>query len=96
MIIFLRFFYSGYYIFDMTQEISGINNSVKTVTDGAENIVAVTASIDESSRATDERTKTISSATETQSASNEEIAAASQALANLATDMQTTISQFKI
>lgn len=78
------------------EEINGINNSVKTVTDGAENIVAVTASIDESSRATDERTKTISSATETQSASNEEIAAASQALANLATDMQNTISQFKI
>ena len=77
------------------EEISGINKAVQTVSIGAGNIVDITASIDKSSRATDERTKNISSSTETQSASNEEIAAASQALANLATDMNNVIAQFK-
>lgn len=78
------------------EEISGINKAVETVSYGAGNIVDITAAIDESSRTTAERTQTISSSTETQSASNEEIAAASQALANLATDMNNTISKFKL
>ncbi len=78
------------------QEIAGINSAVQTVSEGSEQIVEITASIEESSHATNERTKTISSSTETQSASNEEIAAASQALANLATDMNNVIAQFKI
>ena len=78
------------------EEIMGINQSVQTVSEGAVHIVEATESIDRASRATDERTQAISNATETQSASNEEIAAASQALANLATDMQTAIGQFKI
>ncbi len=78
------------------EEIAGINQSVQTVSDGAVHIVEATESIDKASHATDQRTQAISSATETQSASNEEIAAASQALANLATDMQTAIGQFKI
>ena len=78
------------------EEIGGINKAVQTVSIGAGNIVDITASIEESSKATEQRTQTISSSTETQSASNEEIAAASQALANLATDMNNTISQFKL
>ena len=78
------------------EEINGINQSVQTVSDGAAHIVEATASIDRASHATDEKTQAISSATETQSASNEEIAAASQALAHLATDMQTAIGQFKV
>ena len=78
------------------EEIAGINQSVQTVSDGAKHIVEATESIDQASRATDQRTQAISNATETQSASNEEIAAASQALANLATDMQGAIGQFKL
>ena len=78
------------------EEIVGINQSVKTVSDGATHIVEATESIDKASRETDQKTQAISSATETQSASNEEIAAASQALANLASDMQAAIGQFKI
>ena len=77
-------------------EITSINQSVKTVSDGAAGIVSATEAIDKASHATDERTQAISSATQTQSASNEEIAAASQALANLASDMQTAIGQFKL
>ena len=78
------------------EEITGINQSVKTVSDGAAHIVEATESIDKASQETDQKTQAISSATETQSASNEEIAAASQALANLASDMQAAIGQFKI
>ena len=73
-----------------------INASVQTVSNGAGQIVEAVDSIDTVSRSTAQNTQTISAATEEQSASNEEIAAASQALANLATDMQTAIGQFKL
>ena len=73
-----------------------INASVQTVSNGAGHIVEAVDSIDTVSRSTAKNTQTISAATEEQSASNEEIAAASQALANLATDMQTAIGQFKL
>ena len=73
-----------------------INHSVKTVAQGTGNIVTAVDSIDTISRKTSENTQTISAATEEQSASNEEIAAASQALAHMATDMQTAIGKFKI
>ena len=76
-------------------EIAEINKAVKTVSNGAVKIVEATESIDRASHTTEQRTQAISSATETQSASNEEIAAASQALANLASDMQEAIGQFK-
>lgn len=70
--------------------------SLKTVTDGAENIVGAVDNIDTINRKTANSTQTISAATEEQSASNEEIAAASQSLAKMAADMQTAISKFKL
>lgn len=73
-----------------------INTSVETVSAGAGDIVGAVDSIDTISRNTATNTQTILAATEQQSASNEEIAAASQALANLATDMQDAIGQFKL
>ncbi len=78
------------------QQMEEINSSVKMVSDGANNIVTAVDSIDDISRKTSEHTHTISAATEEQSASNEEIAAASQALANMATEMQNAIGQFKL
>ena len=78
------------------QQMDEINTSVNTVAAGANNIVTAVDSIDGISRKTAEDTQTISAATQEQSASNEEIAAASQALANLASDMQTAIKQFKV
>lgn len=85
------------------QKVDGINtqmceigNSVKAVNHGAEEIVSAVDSIDNVSRRTAENTQSISASTQEQSASNEEIAAASQSLANLATDMQTSIGQFKL
>ncbi|SHK78116.1 methyl-accepting chemotaxis protein [Selenomonas ruminantium] len=78
------------------QQMDEINSSVNMVSEGASNIVAAVDSIDRISRKTSEHTHTISAATQEQSASNEEIAAASQALANMASDMQTAIGQFKL
>ncbi|MDD6134538.1 MAG: hypothetical protein PUB49_07510 [Selenomonadaceae bacterium] len=73
-----------------------INTSVEKVSAGANNIVTAVDSIDTISRKTSEHTQVISAAAEEQSASNEEIAAASQALANMATDMQSAIGKFKL
>ena len=78
------------------EQMDEINNSVDVVAAGAGNIVTAVNSIDGISRKTSENTQTISAATQEQSASNEEIAAASQALANMASDMQTAIGQFKL
>ena len=78
------------------QEMDGINASVNLVAEGAGHIVSAVDSIDGISRKTSEYTHTISAAAQEQSASNEEIAAASQALANMATDMQTAIGKFRL
>ena len=78
------------------EQMDEINTSVEVVAAGAGNIVTAVDSIDSISRKTSENTQTISAATQEQSASNEEIAAASQSLANMATDMQTAIGQFKL
>lgn len=87
-------------ILNMVNGIKGqmaeINDSVDKVSTGANNIVAAVDSIDTISRKTSDHTQVISAAAEEQSASNEEIAAASQALANMATDMQTAIGKFKL
>ena len=73
-----------------------VRASVEKVSTGANNIVAAVDSIDTISRKTSDHTQVISAAAEEQSASNEEIAAASQALANMATDMQSAIGKFKL
>ena len=78
------------------QQMDEITTSVNQVSEGAGLIVSAVDSIDGISRKTSEHTHTISAAAQEQSASNEEIAAASQALANMATDMQTAIGQFKL
>lgn len=80
----------------INSQMTEINGSVKTVSDGAGHIVEAVDNIDTISRKTAESTQSISSATEEQSASNEEIAAASQSLAKLAADMQSAISKFKL
>lgn len=81
---------------DIQKQIHDINVSVKTVSDGANNIVGAVEQINNISRNTTESTKIISTETEEQSASNEEIATASKSLANLAQEMQESINIFKI
>ena len=80
---------------NIKHQMEGIGVSMRTVSDGASQIVTAVNSIDEVSRKNSEYTNSISNDTETQSASNEEIAAASQALAQLAIEMQEAINKFK-
>lgn len=80
---------------NIKHQMEGIGVSMRTVSDGASQIVTAVNSIDEVSRKNSEYTNSISNDTETQSASNEEIAVASQALAQLAIEMQEAINKFK-
>lgn len=80
---------------NIKHQMEGIGVSMRTVSDGASQIVTAVNSIDEVSRKNSEYTNSISNDTETQSASNEEIAVASQALAQLAIEMQDAINKFK-
>ena len=80
---------------NIKHQMEGIGVSMRTVSDGASQIVTAVNSIDEVSRKNSEYTNSISNDTETQSASNEEIAVASQALAQLAIEMHDAINKFK-
>ena len=77
-------------------QMNGITSAVDVVSQGAEKIVFAVDSMDEISRKVNESTKVISGETQQQSASNEEIAAASLALANLAEEMQTEVTNFRV
>ena len=77
-------------------EMVEINDEVQKVSKGMQGIVTAMDTIDEVSRSTSEETQTISAAAEEQSASSEEIASASHSLADLATELQTATSQFKV
>ncbi len=73
-----------------------INGAVQTVSKGMQGIIEAMDVIDEVSRDTSEETQTISAAAEEQSASSEEIASASHSLADLAMELQTSTSAFKV
>lgn len=81
---------------DIQGQMGGITSAVDVVSQGAEKIVFAVDSMDEISRKVSESTKVISGETQQQSASNEEIAAASLALANLAEEMQTEVTNFRV
>ena len=81
---------------DIQGQMGGITTAVEVVSQGAEKIVFAVDSMDEISRKVNESTKVISGETQQQSASNEEIAAASLALANLAEEMQTEVTNFRV
>ncbi|MCR5176407.1 MAG: methyl-accepting chemotaxis protein [Anaerovibrio sp.] len=73
-----------------------INHSVKTVSEGAGRIVSAVDAIDTVSKETAEHMTMIAGTTQQQSASNQEIAAASHALAEMATDMNGIVGEFKV
>ena len=81
---------------DIQGQMGSITSAVDVVSQGAEKIVFAVDSMDEISRKVNESTKVISGETQQQSASNEEIAAASLALANLAEEMQTEVTNFRV
>ena len=81
---------------DIRARMTEIDASVRSVSDGGEQIAQIVKEIDGVSRTTSDQTSSISAATEEQSASNEEIAAASQSLAKLAQDLQDMAARFHI
>ena len=74
----------------------GIGTSMKTVSDGAGQIVTAIESIETISKQNSDYANAISAEMQNQLASNEEIAAASNALAQLAMETQEEINKFKI
>lgn len=74
----------------------GIGTSMKTVSDGAGQIVTAIESIETISTQNSDYANAISAEMQNQLASNEEIAAASNALAQLAMETQEEINKFKI
>ena len=78
------------------RRIEDVGGTVQEVSSEANRIVQVVEKIDESSRTTADQTQTISASTQEQTASTEEIAASSRTLADIANELQTETSKFKI
>ena len=81
---------------DIRDRMAEIDQAVRSVSAGGDQLTSVVKGIDDVSRTTTDQTASISAATEQQSASNEEIAAASHSLAKLAQDLQDMAVKFHI
>jgi len=80
----------------MAGQIQDITASVQVVVASSAQIATSVSEVGEVSRVTSGQTQTVSAATEEQSASMQEIAAASEALADMAADLQVTITKFTL
>ena len=80
----------------VTDQVQIIAKAVGEAAVGSQRIVASIKEVENLSRDAAAESQNVSAATEEQSASMEEIAASSQALANLAQDLQTAVSKFRI
>lgn len=80
----------------MAGQIQDITASVQVVVASSAQIATSISEVGEVSRVTSGQTQTVSAATEEQSASMQEIAAASEALADMAADLQVTITKFTL
>jgi len=80
----------------MAGQIQDITASVQVVVASSAQIATSISEVSEVSRVTSGQTQTVSAATEEQSASMQEIAAASEALADMAADLQVTITKFTL
>jgi len=63
---------------------------------GSQQIIASVTAIDNSSKSTVGATQAVSAATQEQSASVEEIATSSQSLAQMALELQSAVSMFRV
>ena len=77
-------------------EIDVIAKSINSMADSAQGMRSSMDNIKEISQKNSDEAQTVSAATEQQSASMDDIAVSSQALANLAEDLQKSVSKFKI
>ena len=80
----------------MSTQTANVSVEIQKMATGSQSIVMLVGEIDMISKNTADQTQTVSAATEEQSASMQEIASSSQALANMAEEIQTAISKFKV
>ncbi|MBP2637562.1 MAG: methyl-accepting chemotaxis sensory transducer with Cache sensor [Firmicutes bacterium] len=83
-------------IHTMAEQVKEISAATQEVAVGSQRIVEAIKNIEETSKDAAAQAQTVSAATEEQSASMEEIASSSQGMAKLATEMQMSVSAFKI
>lgn len=83
-------------IHTMADQVREISSATQEVASGSQRIVEAIKNIEETSKDAAAQAQTVSAATEEQSASMEEIASSSQGMAKLATEMQMSVSAFKI
>jgi methyl-accepting chemotaxis protein len=80
----------------VTDQVVIIAKAINEAAVGSQRIVSSIKEVETVSRDSAAEAQTVSAATEEQSASMEEIAASSQALAKLATDLQSAVSKFRV
>jgi len=80
----------------VTDQINDISAAIEQMAASSQHIVTAVKDIDIISKESSAHTQTVSAATEEQLASMEEIASSSQALAKLAEDLRSNVSNFKI
>ena len=80
----------------VTDQVSIIAKAINEAAVGSQRIVSSIKEVESVSRDSAAEAQTVSAATEEQAASMEEIASASQALAQLATELQSALAKFRI
>lgn len=80
----------------VANQIQDISAAIHKIAIGSEQIVSIMQVIDEATKHANGEMQSASAATEEQSASMQEIASASQALAQLAQQMQASVTQFRL
>ena len=80
----------------VTDQVDIIAKAINEAAVGSQRIVSSIKEVENVSRNAAAEAQTVSAATEEQSASMEEIASSSQALAKLASDLQSAVSKFRI
>ncbi len=83
-------------VHQVTDQVNIIAKAINEAAVGSQRIVGSIKEVESISRDSAAEAQTVSAATEEQSASMEEIASASQALAQLATELQSALSKFRI
>lgn len=81
---------------EVTSEIQEISSSVQRIAVGTEEVVKSFQIVSEIASVSAAETQTVSAATEEQLASTEEIAASANSLSNMAEDLQSYVSHFKV
>lgn len=80
----------------LSSQIQNITESINQLAAGSHSMVASVREVDNISRENAAESQSVSAATEEQSASMQEVASSSQALAQIATELQSSVANFKI